>query len=106
MLMAIHKVGCCLPAGFKQIKLPLDQRTGQRGEFGSWIFRVAARTGTPVVPIAFRGAWERNHVGSFLITPGMWEVEILPPIISTGGDRAAAETLKRAVEEAIDRNTR
>ena len=80
-------------------------RTGRRGEFGSWIFRVAARTGTPVVPIAFRGAWERNHVGSLLITPGTWEVEILPPIIPVGGDRAAAEALKKAVEEAIDTKT-
>jgi 1-acyl-sn-glycerol-3-phosphate acyltransferase len=77
-------------------------RTGSRGPFGSWIFRVAARTGTPVIPIAFHGAWERHHVGSWILSPGVWEVRVLGPIQPGGDGREAAETLKAEVERAID----
>lgn len=77
-------------------------RTGTRQPFGLWAFRLAARTGTPVLPIAFAGAWERHHVGSWHIVPGVWQVRVLAPIYPSGRDRAAAESLRAAAETSVD----
>lgn len=78
-------------------------RTGKRAPFGLWAFRIAARTGVPILPLACHGAWERHHVGSWRITPGIWRIRALPLVHPTGTDRGAAETLRTAVEAAIDR---
>jgi len=77
-------------------------RTGRRGEFGGWAFRLAARTGTRVVPLAFVGAYERHRTTSWHIDPGIWEVHVLPAIAPEGPDHSAAAALKASVERAVD----
>jgi len=93
-----------LAEGHSLVILPEGHRTrtGRRGPFGLWAFRLAAGAGVPVLPLAFEGGWERHHVGCWHIDPGAWKVHVLPRIHPVGADRAAAESLKVAVEEALD----
>ncbi len=77
-------------------------RTGARGPFGLWAFRVSARAGVPVVPLAFIGAFDRNRVTSWRLSPGTMRVVVLPPISPAGSDRESAESLRANVAESID----
>ncbi len=90
--------------GRSLVILPEGRRTrsGSRGEFGMWAFRVAARSGTPVQPIAFIGAFDRYATERFDITPGLWRVIALPPVYPEGTDRNSAERLRVSVLSAID----
>ena len=76
-------------------------RTGRRGPFGLWAFRLAARAGAPIVPTAFSGAWERHHLGSWHIVPGLWRVLVLPPIWPARPDRTGALALRAAAESVV-----
>lgn len=96
-----------LRQGRSLVILPEGRRTrsGNRGEFGMWAFRVAARTGTPVQPIAFVGAFERYATERFDITPGLWRVVALPPVYPEGTNRKSAVHLRASVLSAIDGTT-
>jgi 1-acyl-sn-glycerol-3-phosphate acyltransferase len=93
-----------LAAGESLVVFPEGRRTrtGGRSEFGLWAFRLAAKTGTEVVPLAFDGAFERQQVGSLRIRPGVWRVTVLPIFSPAGADRGAAVALRDAVVGAID----
>ena len=60
---------------------------GQRGRYGSGGAWLAAKTGTPILPIAHNAGecWRRN---AFLKYPGKVTVSIGPPIITTGREPA------------------
>lgn len=77
-------------------------RTGARRPFGLWAFRLAAQEGVPILPLAFDGAWDRQHVGSWHLTAGVWRVQVLAFVRALGTDRRSAEALMAAVERAID----
>ncbi len=101
---SLHEAAERLRMGERLVILPEGHRTrtGRRRPFGLWAFRLAARTGVPILPLAFEGAWERHHVGSWLLQPGVWRVRVLPLTYPLGVHRRAAESLKRAAEAAID----
>jgi len=101
---SMRTVEDALRAGERVVILPEGHRTrtGKRGPFGLWAFRVAARANVPVAPVAFRGAVERHRTGSFDLRPGCWTVHTLPLLHPTGTAREDADLLRERVERAID----
>jgi 1-acyl-sn-glycerol-3-phosphate acyltransferase len=101
---SLRRTEACLRSGVSLVVLPEGHRTrtGRRGQFGNWIFRVAARMEVPVVPIAFHGAWERLRTDTGRITPGEWRVMFLPSLLANTPDRAGAADLRVRVERALD----
>ena len=93
-----------LAAGHPLLVFPEGHRTrdGKRQPFGLWIFRAAARQNIPVIPVRFVGAFDRLRTGSFLLNPGVWEIQVLNPIYPAGPDRTDAEELRRRTAEVID----
>lgn len=86
------------------IMFPEGTRTprGGQGEYKSGASRLAVASGTPIVPIAVNSArcWPRK---SFVLSPGMIDVSIGPPIPSVG--REPGE-LMREVEAWIETEMR
>jgi 1-acyl-sn-glycerol-3-phosphate acyltransferase len=93
-----------LRAGDSLIVFPEGRRTrsGQRGDFGLWAFRLATAANARVYPIRFEGALERHRTETFDIIPGVWRVHVLEPQYAIGTDRNAAITLRDSVIRAID----
>ena len=74
---------------------------GGAGEFKAGAFRIAIKTGVPVVPVAITGAralFENNgnrcHAGSV-------HIQVLPPIQTAGMSRAEQKQLPDAVRQTI-----
>ena len=93
-----------LQAGGSLVVFPEGRRTrsGQRGEFGLWTFRLAATAEATVYPIRFEGAYERHRTEGFDIIPGVWRVRILEPQRAMGSDRTATIALRDSVARSID----
>jgi 1-acyl-sn-glycerol-3-phosphate acyltransferase len=64
-------------------------------------FKVAVETGTPVVPVAIRGARRVLRGDDWLPRPGTIRVWIGEPVIPDGADWAAALRLRDRIAEAI-----
>lgn len=74
---------------------------GGAGEFKQGAFRIAVKTGAPVVPVAIsgaRGLFETHHG---IVTPGTVRIKVLPPIHTQGMSRAEQKQLPAAVRQAI-----
>jgi 1-acyl-sn-glycerol-3-phosphate acyltransferase len=67
-------------------------------------FLAAAQAGTPVMPVAIRGARSMLRAGSWFPRRGRLEVIIEPPIWPDGADWAAAVRLRDAARAAILRH--
>ncbi len=74
---------------------------GGAGDFKAGAFRVAFKTGAPVVPVAITGARAIFEANSHIVHPGLVHVEILPPIQTGGMSRAEQKQLPEAVRETI-----
>lgn len=75
---------------------------GGIGEFKGGAFRIATKTGAPVVPVVIhhsRDAFE-NHRN--VVTPAHIVVEILPPIDTSALDRPAQKALPATVQQVIE----
>ena len=74
---------------------------GGAGEFKAGAFRIAIKTGVPVVPVAISGA-RGLFVGHGLrATPGDIRVRILPAIQTAGMSKAEQKQLPDAVRQTI-----
>ena len=74
---------------------------GGASEFKQGAFRIAVKTGAPVVPVAIsgaRGLFENHHC---IATPGTVRIKVLPPIHTEGMSRAEQKQLPAAVRQAI-----
>lgn len=79
---------------------------GGIGEFKNGAFRIALKTGAPIVPVAIRGAralFEGHHL---IMRPGNVSVEILPPITTAGMSRAEQKQLHETVQQIIQARLR
>lgn len=78
---------------------------GEEGGLGTFLggaFRIASKTGAPIVPVVIfnsRAALEGD--GHFTMKPTKITVHILPPIETAGMDRAAVRALPSQVEEIV-----
>ena len=74
---------------------------GGIGEFKGGAFRIAVKTGAPVVPVAITGARALFENRGNRCTPGTVHIRVLPPIQTKGMDRAEQKQLPDAVRQTI-----
>ena len=74
---------------------------GGAGEFKNGAFRIAVKTGAPVVPVAITGARALFESNGNLCRPGTVRIRILPPIQTAGMSKAEQKQLPDAVRQTI-----
>ena len=74
---------------------------GGAGEFKAGAFRIAIKTGAPVVPVAISGARGLFEAHGNRATPGSIHIRILPPIRTVGMSKAEQKQLPEAVRQTI-----
>ena len=74
---------------------------GGAGEFKAGAFRIAVKTGVPVVPVALTGARALFEGNGNLCHPGSVHINVLPPIRTEGMSKAEQKQLPDAVRQAI-----
>ena len=74
---------------------------GGAGEFKAGAFRIAVKTGAPVVPVAISGARGLFESHGNMATPGVVHIRVLPPIQTAGMSRAEQKELPDAVRQTI-----
>ena len=78
-------------------------RGDQMGEFKSGGFKVAAKTGAPIVPVAIDGSYRLMEANGMWIRPAQVTVTILPPIATNELSREEIRELPQRVAEEIRR---
>ena len=74
---------------------------GGVGEFKNGAFRIAVKTGAPVVPVAMTGARALFENNGNRCHPGRVHICILPPIHTAGMSKAEQKQLPEAVRQTI-----
>ncbi len=74
---------------------------GGVGEFKAGAFRIAVKTGAPVVPVAMTGARALFENNGNCCHPGRVHIQILPPIQTAGMSKAEQKQLPDAVRQTI-----
>ena len=74
---------------------------GGVGEFKNGAFRIAVKTGAPVVPVAITGARALFEGNGNLCHPGSVHIKVLPPIRTAGMSKAEQKQLPDAVRQSI-----
>ena len=74
---------------------------GGAGEFKNGAFRIAVKTGAPVVPVAMTGARALFENNGNRCHPGRVHICILPPIRTAGMNKAEQKQLPEAVRQTI-----
>ena len=74
---------------------------GGAGEFKAGAFRIAVKTGAPVVPVAMTGARALFENNGNRCHPGSVHIRILQPIQTAGMSKAEQKQLPDAVRQAI-----
>ena len=74
---------------------------GGVGEFKNGAFRIAVKTGAPVVPVAMTGARALFENNGNRCHPGRVHICILPPIRTAGMSKAEQKQLPEAVRQTI-----
>lgn len=71
-----------LKQGISMASFPEGTRSGEgpMGPFHSSMFRVALKTGVPVIPVCISGNERIPPKGSWLLNPGTIRVRVLPPV--------------------------
>ena len=79
----------------------------QMGEFKGGAFRVALKTGAPIVPMAIDGSYRIMEAHGVWIHPARVQVSILPPLSTAGMSREEAKALpekvKGLIQQELDR---
>ena len=100
---AINRMIDVISDGYSAVIFPEGTRskTGEVGEFKGGAFKVAQKTGAPVIPVALDGTgalFERNH---YWIKPGRVHLAILPPIETEGMNRAEFKELPTRTQQLV-----
>ena len=74
---------------------------GGAGEFKAGAFRIAVKTGAPVVPVAVTGARALFESNGNRCRPGSVRIKIMPPIQTAGMSKAEQKQLPDAVRQTI-----
>ena len=74
---------------------------GGAGEFKAGAFRIAVKTGAPVVPVAVTGARALFEINGNRCRPGSVRIKIMPPIQTAGMSKAEQKQLPEAVRQTI-----
>ena len=74
---------------------------GGAGEFKAGAFRIAVKTGAPVVPVAVTGARALFETNGNRCRPGSVRIKIMSPIQTAGMSKAEQKQLPDAVRQSI-----
>ena len=91
----------------KELDLPISCMLDTKGpeirlgEFKNGAFRIAVKTGVPVVPVAITGARALFENNGNRCHPGRVHICILPPIRTAGMSKAEQKQLPEAVRQTI-----
>ena len=76
-------------------RAPLQGEEGGVGEFKAGAFRIAIKSGVPVVPVAISGARGLYESHNYIVHPGTVRVTILPAIRTAGHEQGRAAPAAR-----------
>lgn len=86
--------------------MPEGSRTfnGKISKFKSGAFYLSKKTGIPIVPVVYKGLFNRNNRTSITIIPGSFEVIIMPPVYPEKFDKKndMSEYVKKIMQEKLD----
>lgn len=107
-LAALHEAMDLIKRGYSMVIFPEGTRfkgeEGGIGEFKGGAFRIATKTGAPIVPVAISNSRALMEANGNLMKPGHAVVRILPPIETAGLSRAEIAALPGRVQELIRQN--
>ena len=100
---ALAEAGGRLREGHSVLFYPEGTRGygGPLGAFSAGAFRLAARAGVPVVPVAIEGAWRVLNERTRQARPGVVTVRVGAPIPPTTDAGALADRARAAVAESL-----
>jgi 1-acyl-sn-glycerol-3-phosphate acyltransferase len=102
-LKAIQEGVVFLKQGYSQIIFPEGTRSrgGQLGEFKPGSFKLATKSGVPIVPVTIRGSYKIMEANGGLIKPAIVEMFISEPISTAGLSKEKTEQLPEKVRNII-----
>ncbi|WP_084509180.1 lysophospholipid acyltransferase family protein [Paenibacillus assamensis] len=77
-------------------------KSDQIGEFKNGAFRIATKTGAPIVPIRISGSYKLMEANGFWISPAEVELTILPPVQVEGLSKEEMAELPERVRSLIE----
>lgn len=100
---AINKGAELLKEGYSMVIFPEGTRskTGEMGEFKAGSFKLAVKSGVPIIPVAIKGSFDIMGKGSLLIKPALVELEILKPVETSRLLKEEQKNLHIKVQELI-----
>lgn len=102
---ALNQAAAAVKSGRSFIIFPEGTRykgeEGGVGEFKAGAFRIAIKTGVPVVPVAISGARGLYESHNYIVHPGTVRVSILPAIHTAGMSKDEQRQLPEAVRQNI-----
>lgn len=92
-----------LKQGYSMVIFPEGTRSGSKemGEFKAGSFKLATKSGVPIVPVAINGSYNIMGKKSFLVKPAEVKVTILKPIETALLSKEEAKDLHDRVYEEI-----
>ncbi len=103
---ALNEAAKNLQDGYSMIIFPEGTRSrgDTVGEFKSGAFKIAYKTGTPIVPIRIDGSYRAMEANQGLrITPAKVRLQVLPPVEVTGLTKEQLRQLEQEIRQQIIR---
>ena len=94
-----------LKEGYSLVIFPEGTRSkdGSLGEFKSGSFRLATKSGVPIVPITIKGSNNIMKKGSFIIRPAIIEIIISTPIMADNMETKDTTEVSELVRDIIEK---
>jgi 1-acyl-sn-glycerol-3-phosphate acyltransferase len=102
-ITAINQGVQYLKEGYSMVIFPEGTRSGsvEMGEFKAGSFKLATKSGVPIVPIAINGSYNIMGKKSLIVKPAEVSVKILKPIETAKLSKEELKTLHDRVYEEI-----
>lgn len=92
-----------IKSGYSMIIFPEGKRSmcDDVNEFKSGAFKIAQKTGVPIVPVKIDGAYKAMEANNLWMTPADVNVTILPPVYTDGLSREDWKALPEKIRQDI-----
>lgn len=103
-ITAINQGAEYLKQGYSMIIFPEGTRSSKKemGEFKAGSFKLAVKSGVPIVPVAINGSYNIMEKGSFIIKPAKVQINILKPIYVSELSKEEVKVLHDRVHKEIE----
>ncbi|UHA71896.1 lysophospholipid acyltransferase family protein [Paenibacillus sp. 481] len=100
---SLKEAGEVVASGYSVVVFPEGTRSkgDPIGEFKSGAFRIATKSGAPIVPVRIDGTYKLMEANGFWITPAEVEITILPPVPVDGLSKEEIAALPEQVRTLI-----